>query len=514
MKKNKKEARKRYDATVELGERIFSRALTAAVIAVVIMVNVLVYMLNAYTNALYITPSEKEIPPISGATDSLFEEAFVKGAKVEISFCLAEDDLKPHDTGSLVYKTAKEYEARYPELISLNYINVITQRDKDGHSVAEDFKKYTDAGITINSTSVIFECEDRYRVLTDDRSGTGFIDFYTINSSGSILAYDGELVMAGMIAGVIRTEYKKAYLTIGHTEQVDPSFARLVELAGYRYDTVDLSDVPVPDDCDLLIISAPRNDFDSSGADSSINHALTEIGRLEAYLRSGGSLYVALDPYVKSLPNLEGLLSSLGIALADTEIDGNVIRDIVRDYGHSVTNDGYAIITEHADGELATRIGETVSRYTDGDVITRYAGALELSGSAEALLVSSSGAICEDSGFVTDREGSYPIAAYNRLTLTGGEREATVYVHSSIYLTVSSALVTNGYSNRDYTLAVFDELFGQDNLPYGCATVLTDDQTLENLTMNTATLYTVLMLALPVGLLGYGTVTIVRRKNR
>ena len=501
--------------SVELGERVFSRALTAAVVTVVIMLNVLVYILNMSLGVFYITPSAEEIPPISGATDSLFEEAFVKGAKVEISFCMAEDDLAIHDTGSLVYKTAKEYQERYPELIELNYINVLTMRDKDGHSVAEDFERYTNEKISINSTSVIFKCADRYRVLTDTRSGSGFIDFYTIDSSGSILAYDGEIVMAGMISGVIRTEYKKAYLTVGHTEQIDPAFDKVLGIAGYKWEELNLSEVPVPDDCDLLIISAPRNDFESSGADSTINHALTEIGRLEAYLKGGGNLYVALDPYVKSLPNLEGLLKSLGFALSETVVDdGETVRDIVRDYGNAITTDGYSIVTEHADGELSSRIEELVKEHTSGDVIVKYAGALNLSGTAEPLLVSSSGAICEDSGYVTDREGSYTVAAYNKLNFAGSDNEATVYVHSSIYLTVSSALVTNGYSNRDFTLAVFDELFGQDNLPYGCSTVLTDDQTLENLTMNTATLYTVLMFVLPVGLLGYGAVTIVRRKNR
>lgn len=498
------------------GERIFSATLTAAILAVILVVNILVYVLNANLGIFYAVPKEKDETAISGATDDLFEEAVRKGAKIEISFCMSKDDIQLHDTGKFVHKTATEYQKRYPELIELNYINLITKQDKDGKNVADELNSYLEAGKELRTHSVIFRCEDNYRVLTDVYTGTGFVDFFTLDSSGSAIAYDGEEVMAGAMAWVLTDEKdrRNAYLTVGHYEQIDPAFAKLIELAGYDSKTVDLSAEAVPDDCDLLIISTPRNDFETSREGSTIPYALTECGRLEAYLERGGSLYVSLDPYVKALPELEGILEECGIALSESEVEGSTVRDIVRDFGSSVSPDGYSIITRHAKGDISEAIADKVNKYSDDDVILNYAGALALSGTAKPLLLSSGSSVCEDGGVTTRTGGDFAVAAYNRLSYGEGTKEATVFVNSSLYLTVSSALVTNGYANKDFVYAVFEELFGAKNLPYGCNTVLYDTQTLENLTMGTATLYTVIALAVPVALLAVGVVVIIKRRNR
>ena len=109
-------------------------ALTAIVIAAIIAANVILYTLSLFVD-IYIAPTQEQDLSISGSTDAVFEKAINQKRKVKISFCYPEEDLKNHDTGSFVYDTAKQFEARYPEFIELEYINFITMRDSKGDLV-------------------------------------------------------------------------------------------------------------------------------------------------------------------------------------------------------------------------------------------------------------------------------------------------------------------------------------------------------------------------------------------
>ncbi len=505
-KKDEKAAALASAAPVATEERVYTASLTVAVVALIIAVNVLFYVL-ATAFGWYISPTERDELVLTGATDSLFESAELLDLGVTIYFCNDKQTVENHDTGAFVHKTATEFQKRYPNLIDVKYVNLITKLDSDGERV--DIERLSDGGNLLR-TSVIFDCEKtgRHKVVTDYATSVGYADFFTLDSTGEIIAYDGEEFIAAMIASVQRQEQKKAYFTTTHSEQADPAFAKLLVVAGYETDTVNLREVPVPEDADLLIISNPRNDFESSVTGA----ATTELGRLRSYIERGGNLYVSLDPYVKGLGSLCSLLAEYGIALSETEIDGKTVRDIVRDSENAITTNGYTIVTEHADGDLATEIRENMDKYSNNDVIVREAGALSLSGTAEALLTSSSSAICENGGVVTRRGGDFPVAAYNRVAAAEGE--SNIFVVSSVYLTVSSALVTNGYSNKDFLYSVFERLYGLSAMPYGCHSVLYETQTLENLTMSTANAYTAIVVAVPVIIAAVGTVIIIRRKNR
>ena len=84
----------------------------------------------------------------------------------------------------------------------------------------------------------------------------------------------------------------------------------------------------------------------------------------------------------------------------------------------------------------------------------------------------------------------------------------------SIYLTVSDALNGDGYANKDFLYSVFEELFWDKPMPYGCNSISYSSQILKNLTMGTARLYTAAALLIPVSIALVGTVVLLRRKNR
>lgn len=494
-----------------LSENTESGALTATLIALILAVNVIIYVIvSAF--GLYFTSDPKDEMVLTGNTDALFEEAIDEGKKVKISFCYpTKEELEAHSTGAFVHKTAEEYAKRYPDFIEIEYINIITRQNHKGEDV--DLKKYqTDMQgneTSILRSSVIFSCANNYKVVTDTFSSDGFSDFYTLDGSGNATSYNGEAYMAAMINWVTVSEHPTVYFTMGHSERMDSSFISLLVSAGYYVDTVNLKEEEVPEDAALLIVSNPQTDFEKFEKSSASTTLFAEIERLENYIRRGGNIYVALDPYVKELPTFEAFLADKGMVLSKTES----VRNMVKDSSNAITTDGFTLVTEYADNEIAQKIGDKVESYSDGSVIVREAAEIKLSKNAKPILVTSSSSVTEAGGKQIDDSGNYTVAAYTELS-GDGKKVASLFLVSSIYVSVSDSLVTNGYSNKDFLYSLFENLFEKKGMPYGCNVVRTNTSLLENLTMGTARIYTALILAVPAALAVIGAVVVVKRKNR
>ena len=495
-------------------EKTTSGILTAVIVATVISFNIVIFVI-ANLFGLSFTTKEKDLIVLTGNTDSLFEDAINSGKKVTVTFCFPSPaDLENHETGSRVQKTALEFAARYGDFIEIQYVNLVTRVNNKGDDVSEKIKKWqTDMRGNKNYIargSVVFECGNNYKVVTDTYSSAAFADFYTLNASGEATSYNGEAYMAAMINWVTTDKHPTAYFTVGHSEQLDRAFANVLISAGYYISTVDLKTQDVPADAGLLIISNPLSDFEKAAEGSGVD---TEYEHLSAYVKDGGNIYVALDPYVRKLHVLEGFLAEHGISYSETEKDGVLLRNIVKDSTNAITTDGFTLVTDFADNEIAEEIGNTVSSYSDGSVIVREAAALKLSGNAKPLLVSTPSSIIEADGDRNGSDGSYLVAAYTKIK--SGDNVASLCVVSSVYISVSDALVTNGYSNTDFLYSLFENFYGlEGGMPYGCAVVRSDTSTLENMTMGKARIYTAFILAIPVAVAVLGTVVVIKRKNR
>ena len=497
--------------SVAENERFSGSVITVLVIAVFVLINVVLYIL-VNSLGLFLYSKEKDDLTLSGSTDALFASAIESGKTVKISFCNTEDNVKDHSTGRFVYETVNYFKERYPDFIEIDYINIITRRNADGEFV--DLTKYkTDMKgneIPIYKTSVIFESGKNHKVLTDTYSTAGYANFFTLDSSGNATSYNGESVTASMISWVLNDEHKTAYFTMRHGEVVDVAFSDLLTSAGYYIDVLDLRKNEVPSDAALVIISNPAGDFEKASEGSGIR---SEIERLETYLERGGNLFVTLDPYVKTLPVLENYLKSLGFVFSTSETeDGRIVRNLIKDSSNAITTDGFTLVAEYSDGELQKKIRDRVSEFSDGDVIIREVSALELSLGAKPILISSSSSVCEADGKTVATGGGYTVAAYNEFETENGK--GTVFVIPSIYLAVSDSLITNGYSNKDFLFSLFENVYGAEDLPYGCRSILYDTTTLENLTMGAAKTYLFFIMLIPVGVAITGAVVLIKRKNR
>lgn len=484
--------------------------MTALVISVLIVFNIVLYAVVEMFG-LYAHREEKMDLTLSGMTDALFEDAIKGGREVTITFCQYREDLEEHETGKFVYKTAQYFAERYPELIKLRFVNIITMVDQDTELLVDNLNDYrTDMkgnDTSLHGTSVIFESGRNYRVITDTYSTGGYADFYTLDREGYATSYNGEEVMAAMISWVLAEEHKVAYFTQYHGEIVDIAFSNLLACAGYYIDMVDLRKEEIKEDADLLVISNPTSDFEQGSG------IRTEMERIRTYAENGGNILVTLDPYARVLPVFEAFLLEHGIELATTPSKtGEKLRNIVKDPQNAITTDGFTLVTDFTNDPLAQKISEKVDKYSDGNVIVKSAGAFNLTGNAKPLLVSSGSSVAEAAGATVSKGGSYCVAAYSETATENGSSK--IVAISSIYVGAADALVSNGYTNKDFLYALFEEGFGGGRMPYGCKVSLYDTLTLENLTLGTARIYTALILFIPLALAITGTVIIVRRKNR
>ena len=495
--------------------KLSSDAVMALVVGIIIAFNVIVYALTeAFGLFLY---SQQTVDfELSGATDELFSEAIENGEHVTVMFCQPEDDVNVSSTGRYVLETARRFEERYPGFVELDFVNIITKRNSKGEPV--DLSKYQttyeETGITtkIYKTSVIFANGDNFKVLTD-ASDEGYANFFTLDSSGSSISYNGEEMIASMINWVLtkNSEHKTAYFTTFHGEIADIGIGNMLASAGYNIDTIDLRKKEVPDDAGVVIISNPRKDFERAMEGSSVR---TEIERLRTYMQNGGKVYVAIDPYGEKLHVLESFLAEFGISISETvNSDGKILRNIVRDTRNSVSTDNFTLVADFADSQTAGKISDTVSKYTGKGVKIEECAALNLSGSAEAVIVSSSASSTYAGGRQTGSDGDYCLGAVGSYVNEEGA-VGQMFVTAGVYLTATEALVSDGYANRPFVYAVFEHVFGVEKLPYGCNSVNYNTDVLEDLTMGKARLYTLLIALIPTAIAVTGVFVTVRRKNR
>lgn len=485
----------------------FSPVITVVLLAILIALNGIVFALTNYFG-LYIYSSDVRDMEISDTSAPLFEQMARENRKVEILFCMAEEDLKYHDTGAFVHHTATQLAERHGDVISIEYMNILTKRDSQGGNRAalmDEYKKALSEGEVLRDTSVVFTYESAsgnksYRVLTDNTS-IGFASFFMLDSSGNAVAYNGEEILSAMSILSTDKKPKLAYFTQYHGEIADVSMTSLLICAGYDIRVLNLRDSDVPEDCDLLVISAPQTDFEKAAEGSGVR---TEIERLSTYVENGGHLFVTLHSYLKNpLKNLEAFLASHGISVIKGEGGTGIVKDSVS----SIPTDAYTLVSSYAEGALKELV-EMRAPERGGVALTQTA-ALSLSGKASPLLVSSSSAVLEMNGKVIDRAGDYALAAM--ADVNGG---GDIVVVPSVYLTATDAMTSNTYSNRAFIYGLIETLYEGENLPYGCNAVNLMTDMLENLTARGAKIYTAIIFLIPAALAAGGFIFLRRRKNR
>ena len=302
-------------------------AISVAIIVLVLALNYLITYLFA-SSAIYADLTPEELYTLS---DEMKKEcAFIdtlqgNDSEIKIIFCDDPDHLISNTLTRVVYFMALDMEREFDN-IKVEEINSIYNPTA--------LAAYRTTSLTaIRPTDIIVSYRGTYRIVTAE-------SFWTNSSQDQYFSFDGEYRLATLIKSVTAIEKPVAYFTSGHGEtyydKENPESAMSVSASGiydlllqrgFDVETINLKSEEIPDDCALLVINNPREDFsfDQSQADSFFYRSETD--KIDVYLRTKqGALMVMRDHTLKDaegnpkLKNLDNLLYEWGFLFRDETV--------------------------------------------------------------------------------------------------------------------------------------------------------------------------------------------------
>ena len=356
----------------------------------------------------------------------------------------------------------------------------------------------------LTSGGLILVCGEQSKVL--DTAELYDYDYSDYAATGAAnVTFDGESKITSAIYQLTSGESRHVYYTTNHGEQaLTSTLTDALESQNLTVSALDLLSQTIPEDCDLLVINDPAQDF--SGAGSLVD----ELGQLRSYLSNGGRVLLLTDSYY-STPNLDAVMAEFGL----TRTEGLVVEG---DTNHYLN--GYPalyLLPDYASTEESTALdGVNTSRR----VLLQMAQGITLTETehvvSDALLVSSDSAYSKPEGYEMtttekadgDIAGPFTLAAYARNEDTGAQ---VIWVNCGNMDNEGIYQVIPG--NVTFLQGCAVSLAGQESA------VLIDSKALEAAPLEVpsiaaSTLGLLFVIVLPAALLAVGAVVVVLRRRK
>lgn len=315
---NGKNIFKKLGQTKKMKIGALAAAFTAFFVAVIVVLNGIVSVL-ANKFGWYVDMTSEAVFTLSDEAKGYLADLT---ADVNIYFAAEPDELMADFDMRYVYNTAKELEAEFSN-IRVSCHDVIKHPD-----FFRPF--YESTGTEITQKTVVFECGSESII-------TGYKTFFTYNEEGDRWAYSGDYRFVSCIMRVTQNETPIAYFTKVHSEDSSSGMEQILTDSGFEVRQINLRTEEIDDDARLIIINNPKNDFLGIEAESESGN---EIKKLDDFLDGLGGLIVFEDPeYSARLTNLNEFLEEWGISFRND--------CTVKDPSHSMSVDGYSIVTEY-----------------------------------------------------------------------------------------------------------------------------------------------------------------------
>ena len=329
-----------------------------SVVSIVLLffLNVLVNSFGIFGNA-YIDLTPEGLYTLTSKMKSVCEEVFytedgeLREPGIKITFCNDPDNLIDDTTTRVVYYMAvalsKEFKNCTVETVNINM---------NPTAVAQ----YKTTSLTkITSTDIIVSYGSRYSIVSAS-------DFWRIGSDNVVYSYDGEYKMASVMLSLTLVNRPAAYFVTDHGETYYDAentenemnkesgvFADLLRERGFEIKTLSLSEIikkaeeeskatgknvipKINDDCVLLIINNPREDFRSDSDKFGSFGYVSETEMLDRYMAENRGAIVVSKDYSLNLPNFEDFLFEWGITCTDTLVS-DVVNSVVNDAGDNTS---------------------------------------------------------------------------------------------------------------------------------------------------------------------------------
>lgn len=452
--------------------------LTVLLIAAVVLLNALIGTLAKRYQWYHVMLTERSYGvtgacyDLLGAVFAAHEETDGQPPEVEIIFCDRPENLMASATSSYIYQTACSLAERYGNIritcydVWLNpekvrpYMTTLAIDPTTGVEAEFD--------VTLKSTSLIIVSGSYHRVYAH----TEFFVFEGGDTS-KVWAYNGEKKLAAGILHAIDPDSPTVCLTNNHGEAYyDYEVLYLLDDAGYRLNYIDLTQSPIPANCDLILCFNPNKDL-------AVPNELAEVSEpdiLDAFLAvQGHSFLVFLENGTPSLPNLEAYLETWGVsACYFNSANGNRYRYMVQDSSGSLTSDGYTI---YGTAQTSGKSGELLAGLTRNAVFKnatalRVASGFRPNGDGSytygdktlySLYETGSSAVAWANGSAVDSNGMMLMTVTEQAVEGGVSRVGVV---SSVRFASEEFLQSAVYGNSDSFLRVL-RIFGRTPTPEG-----------------------------------------------
>ena len=461
---------------------LYSAAITAAVLALAVLVNLLVRALpTKYTT---FDLSEAGLYTLSDSSAQV-----AQGLTQDVTiYYLCETGNEDQIISKLLDKYASES-------------SHITWEIKDP-AIYPTFAAQYGAQDAASGSLILVSGEQSVVLDASDLYDYDYSDYYTTGSAS--VTFGGEKQITSAIYKLTAAGQSHAYYTTNHGEQtLTDSLTDALDAQNIDAQPLDLLTSTIPEDCDLLIINVPAQDFASAGA------LVDEMSLLRSYLSAGGKVLLTTDTYYNT-PNLDAVMAEFGL----TRAEGLVVEG---DSGHFMNGYPYYLLPDYTSPTETTALeGVDTSRH----VLLQMAQGLTLTETegvtAEALLTTSDAAYSKAAGYEMttvekedgDTDGPFTLAAYARNTATEAE---VIWINCGNMDNESAYQVVPG--NCTFLQGCASSLAGQ------VGSVLIDSKALEAAPISVssaqaAVLGLVFILILPAALLAAGAVVVILRRRK
>lgn len=326
-------------------------ALTVLVVAAVVVFNVIAAALVARYEWFYINMNTSPKYSVSETCKEYIDRYVISevdevndadsgSRKIKLIFCDTRKNIDADLTLKYIHDSIDELADFFPGYFDISYLNV-------WESPSEANKYGVDS-----TADIVFAFGDRYETMN-------VTDFYVFSASDlrTPVAYNGDKIIASCLMRITQAQTPVCYFTANHGEDFsDYELMRAVIEAGYDAAFLDLAREDIPDDCDLLITCAPKQDM----AISDPTNSQSEIEKLEKYMNAGGKymVFVSADTFASGgFENFEAFLESWGVRFMHSEgKDGSEHTYLIKDAANSLTVDGYTVLSRSTESGIGSKV--------------------------------------------------------------------------------------------------------------------------------------------------------------
>ena len=550
--------------SLKTGRNKFFVLLTAILVVISVVLNLLfTYLGQKYTLFVDSTPEGLYSPSDAFIKECEFLDEIAareNGAtEIKIIFCADPDVLVESSSTRATYYTVKRLASVYKNL-KVETVDVNTNPTAVAMYKATSLSK-------ISPSDIIFAYGDSYRIINAQKMWTKG------RNSGTLYGYNGEYRIAGLLKSVTAIDMPTAYFLVGHGETYfDPetkytydgtrdgegnlvpvtdksrsleSFAALLLERGLQVKLLDLSVTKcVPDDCALLVINNPTEDFTYEENRLDELAYVSELEMLDRYLvKNQGAIMVNKD-YATTLSNFENFLYEWGFGFDNAVVkdeessimdEENTGTHIISEYNTDKDSYGYAIYGEFASLSSApitvfTNAGAIKPTFLDVSIDMEAGTGGGATKSFVNFLSSSKNSekyAHDEFGEGVSEKGSFILAA---VTVRGEiDSYKNEMVYSYLFCTASSEffsdeLLSNAsFANYDVLSGLIDNVSRIDRFAsleiggespnydsYGGKKLVST--TLSELGNAETVFYAIIVFIPPIALAAYGTVRIIKRR--